>query len=115
MSGLLITLYSLFDMPQSQEAEYELVEECDLSVEDSVTPREDINIIEVGDSIKMKQTLDDVIPFLLSDAVGMEQDVAAENWKLMLMTLGVIVGLVTQFYPIPFPANSYILGAGCIM
>ena len=77
------------------------------------TDNPDLLIIETGDSIKVKQTFDDAIPFVLTEQGGLIQNVYGENFKMIIMLISCVVGLITQFFPIPFPANRIILGVGC--
>ena len=96
----------------SSEENVVVLEEVDEKTSET-NENPDLLIIETGDSIKVKQTFDDAIPFVLTEQGGLIQNVHGENFKMIIMVISCIVGLGTQFFPIPFPANRMILGVGC--
>ena len=72
------------------------------------------HIIETGDSIKVKQVLDDS----LIEAVkkyGYDINYHSENIKLIIMFLSCVFALIAQFYPIPFPQSRPLLGLCCVV
>lgn len=68
--------------------------------------------IETGDSIKVKQVLDDSTVEAVRD-MGYTPDYKTENLKLLLMFLSCLFAMTAQFYPIPFPASRPLLGVCC--
>ena len=89
-----------------EEVEYELVEEVE---EKAPEPR----TIETGDSVKVKQVLDDATIEHVVELCGYDANYAAENIKLVLMFVSCVFAMVAQFYPTPFPDNRPILGVCC--
>ncbi|KAJ1436850.1 microsomal signal peptidase 25 kDa subunit-domain-containing protein [Ochromonadaceae sp. CCMP2298] len=89
--------------------EVELVEE-DEEVEytDAASPF----VIETGDSVKVKQVLDDATAAAIA-AAGFEANYNWENLKLVLMVLSCVFAMVAQFYPIPFPESRPLLAVCC--
>jgi signal peptidase complex subunit 2 len=69
--------------------------------------------IETGDSIKVKQVLDDSTILYVTEGLGYEPDYTSDNWKLGLMFLACLFALGAQFCPIPFPESRLIVGACC--
>ena len=69
--------------------------------------------IETGDSIKVKQVLDDATVDAVIRVCGYSADFYLENLKLFLMLLSCIFAMVAQFYPMPFPDNRPLLGVCC--
>lgn len=72
-------------------------------------------IIETGDSIKVKQVLDDSLYNTLTDKnlTGFEANNTFENGKVLLMLLACASALVAQFYPMPFPDSRLLLFVCC--
>jgi hypothetical protein len=95
-----------------EEDEVFIVEDDDV-VEAAKAPVGDTLIIETGDSIKVKQTFDDAITFILPEDGNVTQNVTGENLKMVIMLVSCLIGLATQFYPLPFPDNRLVLGVGC--
>ena len=86
-------------------------------------------IIETGDSVKVKQVLDDAtmeavskLLFIYSilsgqhqiKSCGYDQNYSWENLKLFLMFLSCLFAVVAQFFPIPFPKSRPLLGVCCV-
>lgn len=69
--------------------------------------------IETGDSIKVKQVLDDATVEAVTNVCGITPDYAQENFKLFLMFLSCLFAMTAQFYPIPFPKSRPLLGVCC--
>ena len=69
-------------------------------------------MIETGDSVKVKQVLDDSTMEAIKDA-GYEANFYWENIKLLLMFISCVFAMVAQFYPIPFPQSRMLLGVCC--
>ena len=69
--------------------------------------------IETGDSIKVKQVLDDSTMDAVVSLCGHAADYRLENLKLFFMFLSCVFAMVAQFYPIPFPASRPLLGVCC--
>ena len=72
----------------------------------------DLQTIETGDSVKVKQVFDEAILEAISNA-GYQQSFHWENIKLLLMFLSCIFAMVAQFYPLPFPDSRPLLGMCC--
>ena len=73
----------------------------------------DVQRIETGDSIKVKQVLDESIVQTLT-WLKYEPDYSWENIKLLLMFISCIFAVIAQFYPIPFPDSRPLLGVCCV-
>ena len=75
-------------------------------------PKEDedppINV-DTGDSVKVKQTLDEAVVKAVLDH-GYEEHHSLDNAKLLLMLVACSFAMVAQFWPIPFPASRPLLG-----
>jgi len=80
---------------------------------DSKEIEEDPLTIETGDSIKVKQVLDDSTILYVTEVLGYEPNYTSDNWKLGLMFLACLFALGAQFCPIPFPESRLIVGACC--
>ena len=72
----------------------------------------DLQTIETGDSVKVKQIFDEAILEAIINA-GYQQNFYWENIKLLLMLVSCIFAMVAQFYPIPFPESRPLLGLCC--
>lgn len=70
------------------------------------------HVIETGDSVKVKQVLDDATMETIREA-GYNVNYASENLKLLLMFLSCVSAMVAQFYPLPFPKSRILLGVCC--
>ncbi|CAM9841103.1 unnamed protein product [Choristocarpus tenellus] len=68
--------------------------------------------VELGDSIKMKQVIDEAIVKAAID-MGYEEDHFINNVKLAVMTLACVFALVAQFWPQPFPESRLMLAICC--
>ncbi len=71
-------------------------------------------VIETGDSIKVKQVLDDTVMAAIVDA-GFEANYGWDNFKLFLMFLSCVFAMMAQFYPQPFPDSRLLLAVCCAM
>jgi len=79
-------------------------------VEDAPQPM----VIETGDSVKVKQVLDDALVEIIVNQ-GFEANYSWDNVKLLLMLVSCVFGLVAQFYPLPFPESRPLLALCCAM
>jgi signal peptidase complex subunit 2 len=70
------------------------------------------HVIETGDSVKVKQVLDDATMDIIIKA-GYEANYSWDNMKLLLMFLSCVFALVAQFYPMPFPSSRPLLAVCC--
>jgi signal peptidase complex subunit 2 len=70
------------------------------------------HIIETGDSVKVKQVLDDAAMAAIVDA-GYEANYSWDNFKLFLMFISCVFAMIAQFYPLPFPDSRLLLAACC--
>jgi hypothetical protein len=77
-----------------------------------VLPEFDLQVIETGDSVKVKQVFDEAIVDAVRES-GYEQNFFWENIKLSLMFISCVFAMVAQFFPIPFPASRPLLGICC--
>ena len=73
------------------------------------------HVIETGDSVKVKQVLDDATMEILNKEGGFATNYFWENIKLLLMFLSCVFAMAAQFYPIPFPDSRPLLGVCCAM
>lgn len=62
----------------------------------------------------MKRTLDDNLGEAFCKVADVKQDNSWMDVKLLLMFVSCVIGLVAQFYPLPFPANRALL-AVCVV
>jgi signal peptidase complex subunit 2 len=70
------------------------------------------HVIETGDSVKVKQVLDDATMEAIRQ-YGYESNYFSENLKIFLMFLSCAFAMTAQFYPIPFPKSRPLLGLCC--
>lgn len=70
------------------------------------------HIIETGDSVKVKQVLDDATMAAIVDA-GYEANYSWDNFKLFLMFISCVFAMTAQFYPLPFPDSRLLLAVCC--
>ena len=70
--------------------------------------------VDTGDSVKVKQTLDEAVVKAVLDH-GYEEHHSLDNAKLLLMLVACSFAMVAQFWPIPFPASRPLLGVCCSM
>ena len=68
--------------------------------------------IETGDSVKVKQVLDDATIKAITEG-GYEANYSWDNMKLLLMALSCVFAMVAQFFPVPFPASRPLLAVCC--
>lgn len=88
----------------------EAVEVEEVELEEVPQPQ----VIETGDSIKVKQVLDDaVMAAIVAD--DFEANYGWDNFKLFLMFLSCVFAMVAQFYPQPFPDSRLLLAICCAM
>jgi signal peptidase complex subunit 2 len=85
-----------------------VVEEEEVVYEELPQP----HVIETGDSIKVKQVLDDATMAAITDA-GYIANYSWENFKLFLMFLSCLFAVTAQFFPIPFPSSRPLLAVCC--
>ena len=69
--------------------------------------------IETGDSVKVKQVLDDATIKAIIEGGGYEANFSWENTKLLLMFISCVFAMVAQFYPLPFPISRPLLAVCC--
>lgn len=68
--------------------------------------------VELGDFVKVKQTLDEsVVKALLT--LDYTENHSWDNSKLILMVVACLFAMVAQFYPMPFPESRPLLGVCC--
>ena len=89
--------------------ETEVIEEEEVVVVEEVPQP---HIIETGDSVKVKQVLDDATMAAVVDA-GFEPNYSWDNFKLFLMFLSCVFAMIAQFYPMPFPDSRLLLFCCC--
>ncbi len=100
------------------EYEYEVVEEKKPaksllhSLLWSEPAKEEVTLrnIETGDTMKVKQVLDESIVLAMED-LRYTVNYNTENIKLILMALACVMALGAQFHPGKFPENRFIIGA----
>lgn len=68
--------------------------------------------IETGDSVKVKQVLDDATIKAITEG-GYDANYSWENTKLFLMFISCVFAMVAQFFPIPFPDSRPLLAVCC--
>lgn len=68
--------------------------------------------IDTGDSVKVKQILDECTVKAVLDR-GYEEHHSLDNAKLWLMVLACAFAMVAQFWPSPFPESRPLLGICC--
>lgn len=86
----------------------EHTEEDEVVYEEAPQP----HIIDTGDSVKVKQVLDDAAMEIIAKE-GYEGNFSWDNMKLLLMFVACVFALVAQFYPMPFPQSRPLLGICC--
>lgn len=74
--------------------------------------KEDMNIIETGDMVKVEQVLDDAI-YEAIDELSLKRNMSSEYMKVAIMASSCVFASVAQFFPIPFPDNRPLL-AVCV-
>lgn len=106
-SGMLtyenIRIFMMFNM----QIIIEVIEE-DVVYEEVPEP----HVIETGDSVKVKQVLDDATMEAVKK-YGYDINYRAENIKLFIMFISCVFALVAQFYPLTFPDSRMLLGICC--
>ena len=94
----MVPKYTYYTVVTEEEVEYVEVEEP--------------HIIDTGDSVKVKQVLDDACLEAVQ-SYGYEPNYRSENIKMLLMVISCGFALAAQFYPIPFPQSRPLLGLCC--
>lgn len=87
------------------EDEYE-EEEAEVRVE---SPQ----VIETGDSVKVKQVLDDATVNTLIYNCSVVPNYSLDNIKLLVMFVSCLFAVTAQFYPMAFPQSRPLLGVCC--
>jgi len=72
------------------------------------------HVIETGDSVKVKQVLDDATISAVESA-GYVANYSWQNLQLLLMALSCVFAMIAQFFPMPFPSSRPLLAACCAM
>jgi len=72
------------------------------------------HVIETGDSVKVKQVLDDATISAVESA-GYAANYSWQNFQLLLMVLSCVFAMIAQFFPMPFPSSRPLLAACCAM
>ena len=72
------------------------------------------HVIETGDSVKVKQVLDDATISAVESA-GYVANYSWQNLQLRLMVLSCVFAMIAQFFPMPFPSSRPLLAACCAM
>ena len=62
----------------------------------------------------MKGALDDELTLLLEEEKGFQEDNKFTDAKILVALVACILGVVSHFYPIPFPQNKPLL-IGCVL
>lgn len=73
---------------------------------------EELTHVDTGDSLKVKQVLDETLVKAVLEK-GYEEIHTIENLKVALMVIACIFAMTAQFYPMPFPASRPLLGVCC--
>mmetsp|Transcript_13984 Transcript_13984/g.27826 ORF Transcript_13984/g.27826 Transcript_13984/m.27826 type:complete len:260 (+) Transcript_13984:20-799(+) len=68
--------------------------------------------VEIGDFVKVKQTLDESVIKAVLD-LDYTENHYWDNIKLLLMVVACLFAMVAQFYPMPFPDSRPLLGVCC--
>ena len=116
MHEMISATLGYFTIIMSVNAEKEKVERESVVENDDENPfldPEDVQCIETGDSIKVKQVLDESIVQTLK-WLKYVPEYSWENVKLLLMFISCIFAVIAQFAPIPFPDSRPLLGICCV-
>eukprot|EP00630_Chrysocystis_fragilis_P005875 CAMPEP_0197395136 /NCGR_PEP_ID=MMETSP1165-20131217/6355_1 /TAXON_ID=284809 /ORGANISM="Chrysocystis fragilis, Strain CCMP3189" /LENGTH=189 /DNA_ID=CAMNT_0042920887 /DNA_START=21 /DNA_END=590 /DNA_ORIENTATION=- len=73
---------------------------------------EELTHVDTGDSLKVKQVLDEAVVKGVLDK-GYEEVHRIENLKVILMVIACLFAMTAQFYPMPFPKSRPLLGVCC--
>lgn len=73
---------------------------------------DDLIHVDTGDSLKVKQVLDETIVKAMRNK-GYNEDHRIENLKVLLMSIACLFAMTAQFYPMPFPQSRPLLGVCC--
>eukprot|EP00903_Cladosiphon_okamuranus_P005836 g5777.t1 len=68
--------------------------------------------VETGDSVKMKQVMDDAVIKAVLE-MGHDEDHTLNNAKLSVMALACVFAVTAQFWPQPFPESRALLAVCC--
>lgn len=74
--------------------------------------KEELQQVELGDFVKVKQVLDEAVVKAVFDK-DYKEDYRWDNIKLVLMVVACLFAMVAQFYPMPFPESRPLLGICC--
>jgi len=66
------------------------------------------------DPFQLKGALDDEIAYLLEEEKGFTEDNRTTDLKILVAFVACVLGVVSHFYPIPFPQNKPLL-IGCVV
>ena len=66
------------------------------------------------DPFQLKGALDDELTFLLEEDKGFHEDNKFTDAKILVALVACTLGVVSHFYPIPFPQNKPLL-IGCVV
>jgi signal peptidase complex subunit 2 len=88
--------------PQEEEEEFDEEEDPELLL-----------AVDVGDTVKVKQILEETAASALLERV--DEDVYLDNIKLSIMALACVFAMLAQFAPVPFPESRPILGVCCCL
>lgn len=75
-------------------------------------PPEEPQQIETGDSVKVKQVLDETTVETIIE-LGYRMNYSWDNIKLLIMVVSCVFAMTAQFYPLPFPDSRLLLGVCC--
>lgn len=73
-----------------------------------------IQKIETGDSIKVKQVLDEALIEVFKEDLKYGINYTSDNIKLTLMFISCIFALIAQFNPYTFPENRWLIAGCCV-
>lgn len=73
---------------------------------------EELVHVDTGDSLKVKQVLDETVVKAVLER-GYEEVHLIENLKVGLMVVACLFAMTAQFYPLPFPKSRPLLGVCC--
>jgi len=81
------------------------------SEEDEDVEEMELLQVDVGDTVKVKQVLDEAVAAAILEHI--EEDYRLDNIKLGIMTTACIFAVIAQFGPVPFPESRPMLGVCC--
>ena len=74
---------------------------------------EDLQHVDTGDSLKVKQILDESTVKAVLEGSGYKENHYVDNLKIGLMVIACLFAMTAQFYPMPFPQSRPLLGVCC--